>query len=66
MSHISDAVREWAWSVGRDYPNAQWLLSSYDTWERNPHYRGPEQRHPEDYDFDDHEDVMCDLQFEEA
>ncbi len=35
---------------GRRRRNCQWLLSDYDTWERNPHYSGPPQQHPEDYD----------------
>jgi hypothetical protein len=25
----------------------QWILSSWDSWERNPYYVGPEQPHPE-------------------
>ena len=47
MSFMQDAVREWAWIVGADRPDDQWLLSDYDTWERNPHYSGPDQGHPE-------------------
>ena len=45
----ADAVREWVWVAGAERPDTQWLLSDYDTWERNPHYAGPDQRHPEDY-----------------
>lgn len=52
MSHMQEAVREWAWIVGQDYPDRQWLLTDYDTWERNPHYRGQEQVHPEMQDFE--------------
>jgi len=48
MSTIQDSVREWAWTVGKDLQNQQWILSPYDTWEQNPHYRGPDQGHPED------------------
>ena len=55
MSHMQDAVRQWAWNVGQDYPDRQWLLTDYDTWECNPHYRGPEQVHPEMQDFEDDE-----------
>lgn len=46
---IAESVREWAWVVGAERLDQQWLLSDYDTWERNPHYTGPEQRHPESY-----------------
>jgi hypothetical protein len=49
----AEAVREWAWVVGAERLDQQWLLSDYDTWERNPHYAGPDQRHPEDYDYDE-------------
>ena len=54
-----DAMKEFAWNVGDDpsYENRQWILTDYDVWVRNPHYRGPEQRHPEDdYGYED-EDV---------
>ena len=49
----AEAVREWAWVVGAERADTQWLLSDYDTWERNPHYTGPAQRHPEDYLIDE-------------
>ena len=29
-------------------PNRPWILSQYDTWERNPYYQGPPVPHPED------------------
>jgi hypothetical protein len=46
----AQAVNEWAHNVGYEdcYKDSQWILSSYDSWERNPHYSGPEQAHPED------------------
>lgn len=50
----ADAVREYARNVGRDSLDRQWILSPYDTWERNPFYQGPEQPHPEaeiDYEY---------------
>ena len=49
MSYIQQAIREWAWVVGAERPDQQWLLTDYDSWEPNPHYRGPDQGHPEDY-----------------
>jgi hypothetical protein len=36
------------WNVGQERPDAEWLCSHYDTWVRNPHYRGLPGRHPED------------------
>ena len=55
MSFMQEAVREWAWVVGQDRPDQQWVLSDYDTWERNPHYRGPDLGHPEDCYYGDEE-----------
>jgi len=54
MSFKQDAVREWVWTVGKDQKDRQWISSDYDTWERNPHYSGPEQKHPE-ADYEDEE-----------
>ena len=45
---IADGIREWVWWAGQDCPNAEWMLSDYDTWEKNPHYTGKPGRHPED------------------
>jgi len=47
MSFMQEAVRQWSCDIGSDRPTEQWLLSDYDTWERNPHYIGPDQGHPE-------------------
>ena len=49
----ADAIREFTWNVGYEdhYINQQWICSPYDTWERNPHYNGPEQPHPESEDY---------------
>ena len=52
VATVTEALREWAWNVGA-YPRfiaRQWLLTDYDSWERNPHYTGPDQGHPEDDD----------------
>jgi len=62
MSFMQEAVRQWAWNVGSDRPTEQWLLSDYDTWERNPHYVGPDLGHPE---FDE-PDCSVFLTFNEA
>ena len=55
MSFMQEAVREWVWNVGQDRADQQWVLSDYDTWERNPHYTGPDQGHPEDEHYEDEE-----------
>jgi hypothetical protein len=54
MATDTDAMREHARNVGYYALNIdhQWLLDSRDVWVRNPHYTGPEQRHPEDYPDD--------------
>jgi hypothetical protein len=47
LATMKDAVQEYALWVGRDKPYTQWILSDYDSWEKNPHYIGPDQGHPE-------------------
>jgi hypothetical protein len=49
-----ESVREWAYNCGSDpcRVDRQWLLHDYDVWVRNPHYQGPAQGHPEDYNYD--------------
>ena len=47
LATMKDAVQEYALWVGRDKPYTQWILSDYDSWEKNPHYVGPDQGHPE-------------------
>lgn len=43
----SEARAEYAANAGAEDVGRQWILTPWDTWERNPHYSGPEQRHPE-------------------
>ena len=47
LATMKDSVREYAYTVGREKPLVQWILTDYDTWEHNPHYVGPDQGHPE-------------------
>lgn len=47
---ILEAIEEQRQIFGAENPDRQWILSGWDTWERNPYYCGPEQRHPEDDD----------------
>jgi len=63
MSHIQGAVREYVSIVGQSHTDCQWILSPYDSWEKNPCYNGPDQRHPEeDSYYDDEEEVdYCDF-----
>jgi hypothetical protein len=44
----SEAVQEYAVNAGQDNPERAWLLTSYDTWVRNPFYRGSAVPHPEE------------------
>ena len=53
----TDACREYARNVGREDQERAWILTHYDTWERNPFYSGPPVPHPEapqddDFTFD--------------
>lgn len=59
LATAQEAVREWAWNVGYEdkYKDRMWMCSNYDTWERNPHYHGPEQIHPEE----DCEELLIDV-----
>lgn len=45
---IREAIEEQRLIFGSENPEKQWILSSWDTWERNPFYIGPDQGHPED------------------
>lgn len=52
VATMGDAVKEYAANVGAENRDNAWILSPYDSWERNPFYVGPPVRHPED-DFDE-------------
>ena len=41
-------MNQWADIEGAYHADKQWLLSSADTWHKNPHYKGHPQPHPED------------------
>jgi hypothetical protein len=47
VNHIQEAVREWTYIVGAENPDRPWILSDWDTWEKNPFYKGPPVDHPE-------------------
>jgi hypothetical protein len=48
MATQGDAYREMVGNIGSDNPDQCWILTPFDTWERNPAYTGPDQPHPED------------------
>lgn len=47
---MTGACKEFAHNAGQDRPEEEWLLTSWDTWERNPHYQGEPGPHPYDYE----------------
>ena len=48
MATPAEACKEFARNVGADHPDRAWILTDFDTWERNPYYSGPPVPHPED------------------
>ena len=48
-----DRVDQYTSVYGAERLDCQWILSPFDTWERNPYYRGPDQGHPEDDYYED-------------
>jgi hypothetical protein len=57
--YMSEALHQYASAHGAERPQCAWILSPFDTWERNPYYNGPEVAHPEDscWDYVDEEDI---------
>ena len=53
LATMSDAVREYTDFVGSENPDRAWILSQYDSWVRNPYYRGPAVQCPEYDGIDD-------------
>lgn len=49
--YMGEAVFQYASAYGSLDPDSEYVLSPFDTWERNPHYRGPRGPHPEDDSF---------------
>ena len=41
------ALREYAGTHGADNDQHEWILSPFDSWEKNPHYTGKPGPHPE-------------------
>lgn len=45
--YLQAAVAQYAAAHGAHAPEREWILSPFDTWERNPYYRGPRTECPE-------------------
>lgn len=45
-----EAMAEFARNTGHETPEQAWVLTDYDIWVHNPHYRGPKVPHPEEHD----------------
>ena len=45
---MQGACREYAHNYGAEHPDREWLLTDFDTWERNPCFTGTPGPHPED------------------
>jgi hypothetical protein len=52
----SDAVNEFARNAGAENQDREWLLTSYDSWVKNPYYTGAPGRHPEGDYYDDEDE----------
>jgi hypothetical protein len=50
----SEACREYARNVGAERTDCAWILTDFDTWERNPYFAGPKCAavYPDDEDAD--------------
>jgi hypothetical protein len=56
----ADAMREYAWNVGRERRDLEWISTPYDTWEKNPFFEGTPGPHPEDWNKIDEYTEMVD------
>lgn len=48
-----ESCREYAYNAGAEQPDLAWINTPLDTWEPNPHYRGPTVPHPEEFTGED-------------
>jgi hypothetical protein len=48
LATMGEAAQEYGANAGSERPQHAWILTPYDTWVRNPSYRGEPQPHPED------------------
>ena len=47
IATYGEAFKEYARNAGAEDPDRAWILTPWDTWERNPAYQGPPVMHPE-------------------
>lgn len=52
LATYGEAFKEYARNAGEETPNEEWILTPWDTWERNPWYQGKPGLHPEE-DYED-------------
>jgi hypothetical protein len=52
VATYGEAFKEYARNAGHERPDSEWILTPWDTWEKNPWYSGKPGRHPED-DYDE-------------
>lgn len=50
MSYNQEDIQAQAALEGMFNTESQWILTSVDVWEKNPHYQGEDQPHPESYE----------------
>ena len=55
--YMTAALHQYGAAYGETMPERAWILTPFDTWEKNPYYVGPPVRHPEDDCYDEEEDV---------
>ncbi len=48
LATYGEAFKEYARNAGEEKPDTEWILTPWDTWERNPWYHGKPGRHPEE------------------
>jgi hypothetical protein len=49
---IRKSIRKYTSNYGMEHQNQAWILSPYDTWEKNPHYIRIIATHPSSYTGD--------------
>lgn len=64
-SYLQEAVGEYTRNHGHDQPEREWILSPFDTWEKNPWYTGKPGRRPEDWGYEDGEPMVDCVPFAE-
>ena len=64
MNITQEDINSLAAARGVDRPDQQWILTPFDTWEKNPFYHGEDQVHPE-IDFDPEEVIEVTVPVEE-